>query len=222
MKKEKTLLLTGFEPFGSESVNPSQMLLEDMPEAIGSLKIIRVLLPVSFEKARTLLEKTLEAQKPDALLCMGQAAGRTCLSLEKSAVNWMDASIPDNDGMQPKGKSIMANKPDGLFASLPLASMIDACKKAGIPAALSLSAGTYVCNTVMYTALTWARRQKKQPVPAGFLHLPLLVQQAARQNNPAPSMSLADMKTGLCAMLSALSKAMETESKAHLKQSESD
>ena len=194
------ILVTGFEPFGGEAVNPSQLVLRALPRRIGEAELLPLTLPVSFARAGELALAAVAAEKPGAVLALGQAGGRAGLTLERIAVNLADARIPDNDGCQPREEPLCPGGPDGLFASLPLGRLLEAIREAGLPASLSLSAGTFVCNALLYRL-----RHGAPEVPAGFLHLPWLHEQAAARPGQ-PSLSLGDMTAGVTAALAALAK----------------
>lgn len=182
------ILVTGFEPFGGESRNPSREIVEGLPDHLGGAELIKLILPVARGKASTILSEAVEKYLPDVVLSIGQAGGRSCITVERIAVNLEDYSIPDNDGNQPREEPVVPGGPDGYFSKLPVKTIVDAIRKAGIPAEQSLSAGTFVCNHVMYTAghLLAAKRPEAK---FGFLHVPFLPEQAAAMQG-RPSMSL--------------------------------
>jgi pyroglutamyl-peptidase len=190
------VLLTGFEPFGGESTNPSwQAVAQLHGRRIGGHRVIAVQLPTAFEGAGRMLRAALRAHAPRAVIAVGQAGGRAEISLERVAINLIDARIPDNTGAQPIDEPVIAGAPDAYFATLPLKAALQALRGEGIPAAISYSAGTYVCNQVFY-ALMHALRNRPQ-VPAGFVHVPYLPEQAARQPRAAASMGLETIVAGL-------------------------
>ena len=174
------ILLTAFEPFGGEPVNPAEEILRRI-EAPAGAELQKLLLPTAFREAGALLAETLRRERPDALLSLGQAAGRAALSLERIGVNLMDASIP-------------------------VKKLAAAIREAGVEAAVSNSAGTFVCNSVLYTALHLAAAELPA-LRAGFLHVPALPEQAARMKPGTPSLPLADMLRGVEAALAALAAA---------------
>ena len=197
------VLISAFEPFGGEAINPSSLILNQLPNSLGSLELIKVLLPVTFNGASQLLAQAIDAHQPDAVLSLGQAGGRPTLTIEKIGINLDEAPIPDNDGQQPRNERIAADHPDGYFTTLPVENMLAACHQAKVPCQLSYSAGTYVCNHVMFSAL--AHIQKKQlPTRAGFVHIPYLPEQVLDKVNQ-PSMVLSLMIEGIKAMLLSLS-----------------
>lgn len=199
-RPEPTLLLTGFEPFGGEIDNPAMALLPHFSRRrIAGHRIETHLLPVSFAAALASLETALQHTAPRLVLGIGQAGGRARLSLERVALNLIDARIPDNDGVQPFDAPVIAGAPAAHFASLPLKAMLAALQSHGIPAELSLTAGTFVCNAVFF-ALCHRALELTPPPRVGFLHVPFLPSQAAHHPG-APSMSLETMRTGLEALL---------------------
>lgn len=188
------LLLTGFEPFGGEQQNPSMALVRSLEgESIGGLRIVTAVLPCSFGRAPAALNAALEQSSPALVLAMGQAGGRSELSLERVAINLMDARIADNDGAQPVDQPVDPRGPAAYFSTLPIKAMMVASRSAGVPAAVSHSAGTFVCNQVFYIL---QHRLARQRVASGFMHLPWLPEQATAHPG-APSMPLATMAHGL-------------------------
>lgn len=165
------LLLTAFEPFGGEARNASRDALALLPEEIAGVRIARRVLPVVFGGAAEALRRAVEEETPDAVLCLGQAAGRAALTPERAAINLRDARIPDNAGRQPVDEPIVPDGPAAYFATLPVKAMVGAIRAAGLPAELSNTAGTFVCNEVMYALLHLLAR-RYPGVRGGFLHLP--------------------------------------------------
>jgi pyroglutamyl-peptidase len=147
------LLLTGFEPFGGENRNPSAEIVTGIPAQIGDAEIIKLILPVVRGLASSTVQEAVENFHPDVILSIGQAGGRASISVERVAVNLDDYRIPDNGGNQPVDEPIVPGGPDAYFCTLPIKEMVEAVQRAGIPAAQSLSAGTFVCNHVMYVTL---------------------------------------------------------------------
>ena len=193
-------LVTGFEPFGGEPVNPAIEAVHRLPQRLGSVEIHTAVLPAVFGRAIDALEDAIVARDPDIALCVGQAGGRTALSLERIAINVDDARIPDNAGQQPIDRPIVPGGPAAYFATLPIKAATAALRQAGLPAMVSNTAGTFVCNHVFYGLmhLTASRRLRLR---GGFLHVPYLPSQAARQQG-APSMALDDIARGIEIVLS--------------------
>ncbi|MDI9498792.1 MAG: pyroglutamyl-peptidase I [Bacillota bacterium] len=195
------VLVTGFEAFGGVEGNPSGEVLDLLPDMLGPIQIVKQVLPVVFVDAGWQIAAALTEELPDLVLCLGLKSGATALELERIAINLDDAYMPDNAGDQPRERPILADGPDGIFSPLPLTRMQKAIRAAGVPAQLSNSAGTYVCNHVFYVALMTAR-ELAPPPPVGFIHLPLTPQQALLRHD-RPSLALEDMRRGLVAALAA-------------------
>ena len=191
----KTLLITGFEPFDGQSVNPSWEAVDRLPEQIGEWNIYKLRIPVEYELApRRVLEKARELQA-DAVISVGQAGGRNAVTPEVIGINLREAAITDNAGRLCKGEPIDAQGPDGIFSTLPVREMAAAIGEKGIQAKLSYSAGAYVCNDVLYTLL---RHFEGTAVRAGFIHVPFLPGQGE------PNMALEDIVTALTAAIEIL------------------
>jgi pyroglutamyl-peptidase len=200
----RVILLTGFAPFGGERTNPSWEVASSLDgQEIGSAKIYALELPVSCRRASKIVTDAIARIKPAAVLGLGQAGGRLSLSIEKVAVNLANERASRECDSGANAKPVVANGPDAYFARLPIAPMLKAIARAGIPAALSLSAGVYVCNTVMYSVLHALRSRPN--VPAGFIHLPYTAAQAAR-HRAAASMSVDLMTAGVEIALGVLTR----------------
>jgi pyroglutamyl-peptidase len=188
-------LVTGFEPFGGEPVNPALEALRLLPARLGVLEVATRVMPAVFGRSLDALEDALGAIIPDIVLCVGLAGGRAALSLERVAINIDDARIPDNSGQQPIDVPVVAGGPAAYFATLPLRAAVAALRDAGLPATLSNSAGTFVCNHLFYGLMHLAAT-RRPGLRGGFLHVPYLSSQAAHQDG-APSMALADIVRGI-------------------------
>jgi pyroglutamyl-peptidase len=188
-------LVTGFEPFGGEPINPALEALGQLPPRLGALAIETRMLPAVFGQALDALEEAVRATTPDIVLCVGLAGGRAALSLERVAINIDDARIPDNKGRQPIDLPVVAGGPSAYFATLPVKAAVAALREAGLPAIVSNSAGTFVCNHVFYGLMHLAA-SRRLGLRGGFLHVPFLPSQAARQEG-APSMALDDIVRGI-------------------------
>jgi pyroglutamyl-peptidase len=191
-------LVTGFEPFDNDTVNPSSAALVQLPQRIGALEVKTQVLPCVFGQALAVLREAVVAAKPDIVLCVGLAGGRAELSLERVAINVDDARIPDNDGNRPIDTPVIADGPPAYFSGLPIKAAVAELRRAGLPAAVSNSAGTFVCNHIFYGVMHLAAEGEFR---AGFLHVPYLPEQAARHPG-APSMALADIARGIEIILS--------------------
>ncbi len=196
--------LSGFEPFGERARNPSQevvrRLLRRPPRRA---RVEGLVLPVDAVQAVPLLLEAVDRLRPEAVVCLGEAPGRPAISLEQVAVNLLEFPIPDHAGHKPQGEPVVPGGPAAYFATLPLKEMQAAMRRAGVPTVLSLSAGSYLCNQVMY-ALLHHLAQSGRTVPAGFIHLPSLPAEEAARDRPGPSMDLVLATRGVRAGLEAL------------------
>lgn len=193
----KTLLLTGFEPFGNDRVNPSWEAVKAAADKIGDYEIRKLLLPVVFGKAAEKAIAEAAAIKADAVLSVGLAGSRKAMTPEMLGMNLMVARIPDNEGQTPMDVPCVEGAPDGLFSTLPVRKMAEAIAAAGVPAQVSYSAGAYVCNDTLYRLL---EHFKGSSVKAGFIHLPYLPEQTP----DGSGMPLEDMVKGLTAAIEAM------------------
>ena len=194
------VLLTGFEPFGGEAVNPSQEIVRALDGAtIAAHRVVGSVLPVSFAATLPMLEHLVERHRPALVLALGQAGGRSEISLERVAVNFIDARIADNDGLQPIDVPVVAGAPAAYFTSLPAKAIVAQLRARGIPAAPSLSAGSFVCNQVFF-AIAHLLAARLPQARGGFVHVPWLPQQAAQQPGQ-PSMALETMIEGVRATI---------------------
>lgn len=193
-------LLTAFEPFGGEAVNASLEAVSRVPGSIGDLEIVTAVLPTSFARSLAVLEAAILRAEPDLVLCVGQARSRAALCVERVAINLQDARIADNDGAQPIDSPVISDGPPAYFATLPVKAMTAALIAAQLPAELSNSAGTFVCNHVFYGLMHLGMQHRAagagRPWRGGVLHVPRLPEQAAREPG-MPSMALDDIVRGL-------------------------
>ena len=189
------ILLTGFDPFGGESINPSWEAVRRLDgKRIGGHRVVARQLPTEFAGSLDLLKAAVREIAPVILLGVGQAGGRTQLSIERVAINVQDARIADNAGAQPVDEPVIADGPAAYFSTLPIKAMLAALHAKGLPAEISQTAGTYVCNHIAYAMLHLAA--KRRGMRAGFIHIPYLPEQAARLRGAA-SMAQADVLQGL-------------------------
>ncbi|MBE6942853.1 MAG: pyroglutamyl-peptidase I [Ruminococcaceae bacterium] len=186
----KKLLITGFDPFGGETTNPSWDAVCQLPSKIGGYQLTKLRIPVVFGKAAEAVMHTASEIHPDAILCIGQAGGRSAITPELVGINLRHASIPDNDGNQPQDEPILADGKTAYFSTLPVRKIAEALNGAGISAQVSYSAGAYVCNDVLYTLLA---ALEGSTTKVGFIHVPYSASQ-----QKAPAMELADIVKGLC------------------------
>ena len=191
----KKLLVTGFDPFGGESVNPAREAVLRLPDAVGGYEITKLEIPTVFGLAAETVLQAAEELCPHVILCVGQAGGRAAVTPEVVAINLREASIPDNAGNIPVNTPVIENAPAAYFATLPVRDMVQAVKEKGIPCTLSYSAGTFVCNDLLYTLL---HRYRDTDVQVGFVHIPYLPEQAREGK---PSMELDTVVEALTAMI---------------------
>lgn len=198
------IIVTGFDPFGGETVNPAYEAVKLLPDRIGDKELIKIEIPTAYQGGVKALEEAIERYQPDAVLSIGQAGGAACIRVERVAVNLAEARIPDNEGYQPVDKSLREDGENAYFSTLPVKKMQQAIVQAGYPSVLSYSAGTYVCNAVMYNALYLA--QKRYPsMKAGFIHVPYAPQQAIGKSTDTPSMPVTAIAECLQAAIEAIS-----------------
>jgi len=189
------VLVTGFEPFGGERVNPSIEAVKRLSDKIAGADIIKFEIPTVFNKSIRKLEKILEDEKPDITICVGQAGGRNRISVERVAINISDGRIPDNEGYQPVDEIIFEDGDTAYFARLPIKKIIKELNDRNIPAEVSNTAGTYVCNHLMY-GLLYNINKKYPNMMGGFIHIPFLPEQVIDKPN-MPCMSLDLIVEGL-------------------------
>ena len=189
------LLLTAFSPFGGEKINPSLEAVKLVKDKILETDIIKLEVPTVFGKSIKIVADRIEKEKPDYVLCIGQAGGRYGITPERVAINIDDARIPDNEGNQPIDIPIFADGEPAYFSNLPVKAMVEEIRKEGLPASLSNSAGTYVCNHLMYGVL-YTLSKKFKEVKGGFIHVPFVPEQTVDKPDK-PSMSLTDIVRGL-------------------------
>jgi pyroglutamyl-peptidase len=185
----KKLLITGFDPFGGEKINPSWEAVKRLPDRLGDYELTKLEIPTVFGKALEMVLDVANDLRPDVILCIGQAGGRNAITPELVGINLRHGEIPDNKGIQPKDQPILVHGESGLFSTLPVRKMAQAVEKAGIPAKVSYSAGAYVCNDVLYTLLAHYQGSKTR---VGFIHIPY----ASTQENE-PCLPLEQITRGL-------------------------
>ena len=169
------VLLTGFEPFNNARLNPSeQLVIQVKPDAVPGAHILTAVLPVTYSHAASHLLALVNEHKPDVVICFGQAEGRTSITPERFAVNLNDASIADNAGHIRIDSPIKPGSELALESTLPVKELVSALRAEGIPASLSLSAGTFVCNHIFYELQA---ALKGTATLSGFVHVPLMTQQ---------------------------------------------
>ncbi len=197
MSKTK-VLVSGFEPFGGASLNPSQLLIERLKaEDISGVELHTIVLPVEFDRAAEILLAEIKKVSPAIVISFGQAEGRSAITPEKIAVNLDSARIPDNAGDQRKDQKISTNGADGYFSTLPVEKILDSLREIGVAGSLSLSAGTFVCNHIFYRL---QHELLETGIKSGFVHLPLIPEQSPEFPNQ-PTMPLDEMVKGAKAVI---------------------
>ncbi len=199
------ILVTGFTTFGEHVINPSQLLVESLPDQYQGNTLIKSILPVDHQQAPMMLINLLQEHQPDAVISFGLASGRAKIALERVALNLMDFSMADNSGVTIENKPIVEQGPAAYFSTLPIHAMLAAVNQAGIPAELSLTAGAYLCNQVFYFLMHKIASQNLK-VQAGFVHLPALPEQAASSNKSIPTMSLENIRKAAYLMVAELTQ----------------
>jgi pyroglutamyl-peptidase len=192
----RKVLLTGFEPFGNATSNPSGEIVRQ----ISGDNIVTAILPVAYAQSAERLLSLIEEHKPDVVICLGQAEGRTAITPERIAINLDDARLADNQGVLRNEVKILEDGPAAYFSTLPVNEIVAAIKAQGIPAAVSLSAGAFLCNHVFYVA---QNKFAGSDVRSGFVHVPLMDSQAAEFPG-LPTMPLDQMVLAVRAMIDAV------------------
>ena len=198
------ILITGFDPFGGEPVNPALEAVKLMKDEIAGAKIIKLEIPTVFRKSVEKIYEMMKAEQPDVVLSIGQAGGRFGVTPERVAINVDDARIKDNEGNQPVDTPIFTDGEAAYFSNLPVKAMVEAIKNKGLPSTLSNSAGTFVCNHVMYGVLYYIHKEFPN-VRGGFIHVPFITDQVVTKPNVA-SMALADITEALESAVEAIVK----------------
>ncbi|MCL2617949.1 MAG: pyroglutamyl-peptidase I [Defluviitaleaceae bacterium] len=196
------ILIAGFAPFGGESVNPSYEAVKLLPDIIAGCRVVKLELPCVFYESLSVLEDSVRAHSPRIVLCVGQAGGRNAVTPERVAINIMDARIPDNTGSQPHDAPIFPGGPNAYFATVPIRAMVEAIHASGIPSYVSNTAGTFVCNHVMYGLLHMlATLPEFEGIRGGFVHVPYSTEQVDGKPD-TPSLSQKHITQGLhaCAL----------------------
>ncbi|MDU1829336.1 pyroglutamyl-peptidase I [Anaerococcus sp.] len=202
------ILVTGFDPFEGEPTNPAIESVKRIDNEIEGAEIIKLEIPTVFQKSADVVEAKIREINPDVVLSVGQAGGRYGITVERVAINQDDARIEDNEGNQPIDTAIREDGAPAYFATLPIKAMVEEIKKENIPASISNTAGTFVCNHIMYQDLYLA--EKYGNIRAGFIHVPYLTEQVVDKKDTA-SMSLEDIVRGLNAAIRAIVKYSDKE-----------
>ena len=199
------ILVTGFDPFGGETVNPSWMAVEKLTDTVPGAEIIKRSLPVVWFKALDLLESYIEERKPDVVVMCGQAGGADSMRIERVGINLCEARIADNEGLHLVGDPILKDGPNAYFSTFPYRAMFAAVEEAGIAVKHSFSAGAYLCNHVLYGALHLAET-KYHDMKAGFIHVPFLPEQVVDKPANTPSMPLETIAQAIQIMIETIAK----------------
>ncbi|MFD1421802.1 pyroglutamyl-peptidase I [Lactiplantibacillus songbeiensis] len=196
------ILVTGFDPFGDDQINPAIETVKRLPDQIAGAAIVKLEIPTIFDRCAEVVHAAIIKEQPDYVLDVGQAGGRYALTPERVAINFDDGRIADNAGFQPLNRPIHADGEAAYFTQLPVKAMAKAIRAVGLPSVVSTTAGTYVCNHIMYQ-VQYMRAKEFPNLKAGFIHIPFLPDQVtARPNTPA--LSLADDVRGLTAAIEAI------------------
>lgn len=201
------ILITGFDPFGGEAINPALEAVKKLPDTVGEAEIIKLEIPTVFNKSLEKIEEVIKEHNPDVVVSIGQAGGRFGITPERVAINVDDARIEDNEGKQPVDIPVFADGDNAYFTNLPVKAMVAEMVKAGIPASLSNTAGTFVCNHVMYGVLYMINKRYPH-MKGGFIHVPYIPGQVVAKPN-MPSMSVEDITKGLEICLRTISEVEE-------------
>lgn len=191
----KRLLITGFDAFGEQDVNPSWLAVQALPDQVGDFELCKLQIPTIFGTAAKAVLEAAEALQPHVILCVGQAGGRAAVTPERIAVNIRDARIPDNAGNQPAGEAVAPNGPAAYFTTVPVKEMAQAIRDARIPGTVSNSAGAFVCNDVLYSLL---HHYAGTDTRVGFIHVPYIPRQGS------PSLPLEQTAAALKAAIQVL------------------
>lgn len=190
------VLITGFDPFGGESVNPAYEAVKLLPEMVAGAEVIKMEIPTVYHKAGEAVEEGIKKYQPDVVICVGQAGGRSSITIEKVAINLAEARIPDNDGKQPMDQPLRQDGENAYFTNLPCKAIVKEIRDAGIPAHISYTAGTFVCNDVMYSLL-YMIDKKYNHIRGGFIHVPYAMSQVVEKPVGTCAMSLETIAKGL-------------------------
>ena len=201
------LLLTAFDPFGGDKVNPALEAVMLVSEKVGNVEVVKLEVPTVFRKSIATVAAAIAKEKPDAVLCIGQAGGRYDITPERVAINLDDAR---NEGNQPIDLPIYEDGAPAYFSDLPIKAMVQHIREAGLPASVSNTAGTFVCNHLMYGVL-YTLAKEYPGVRGGFMHVPFIPEQVVGRPAPAPSMNLKDIAHGIEAAIAAIGEYEEED-----------
>ena len=198
------VLITGFDPFGGESINPAWEAVKAMENTIDGIEVIKLQIPTVFRKSAEKLFAGIDEHKPDVVICVGQAGGRYDMSVERVAINMDDGRIPDNEGYQPIDTPVYEDGENAYFATLPIKGIVEEIKSAKIPASVSNTAGTYVCNHIMYSLLYYISKNNLN-IKGGFIHVPYITEQVVDKKS-MPYMEVSTITKALESAVKALNK----------------
>ena len=205
------ILVTGFDPFGGEKINPSYEAVKGLPDRIGDAEIIKMEIPTVMGKSIETLSEKIEEIWPDAVVSVGQAGGANAIRVERIAVNLDDYRIPDNDGNQPVDMPVYVGGPNAYFSTLPIKAIRDALVDKGIAAEISNSAGLFVCNHVFYSVRHLCEtKYAGKGIISGFIHVPFIPDQT-KDKPDVPAMELDDIVNGLTAALEVIAKSIKVK-----------
>lgn len=202
------ILVTGFDPFGGEKINPALETIKRLPDTILGAQIIKLEIPTVVGKSLAKIKEAVEKENPDAVLSIGQAGGRSEITVERVGINIDDCRIPDNEGNQPIDEPVVKGGPAAYFVTVPIKAIVENIKAHNIPASISNTAGTFICNHVCYGVahLAAQRTAAGKPMKSGFIHIPFLPEQAIGKPALTPSMSLETIVSGITHALEAIVK----------------
>ena len=200
------ILVTGFDPFGGEKINPALETIKRLPDTILGAQIIKLEIPTVVGKSLAKIKEAVEKENPDAVLSIGQAGGRSEITVERVGINIDDCRIPDNEGNQPIDEPVIKGGPAAYFVTVPIKAIVENIKAHNIPASISNTAGTFICNHVCYGVahLAAARTAAGKPMKSGFIHIPFLPEQVIGKPALTPSMSLETIVSGITHALEAI------------------
>ena len=200
------ILVTGFDPFGGEKINPALETIKRLPDTILGAQIIKLEIPTVVGKSLAKIKETVEKENPDAVLSIGQAGGRSEITVERIGINIDDCRIPDNEGNQPIDEPVVKGGPAAYFVTVPIKAIVENIKAHNIPASISNTAGTFICNHVCYGVahLAAQRTAAGKPMKSGFIHIPFLPEQVIGKPALTPSMSLETIVSGITHALEAI------------------
>lgn len=200
------ILVTGFDPFGGEKINPALETIKRLPDTILGAQIIKLEIPTVVGKSLAKITEAVEKENPNVVLSIGQAGGRSEITVERVGINIDDCRIPDNEGNQPIDEPVIKGGPAAYFVTVPIKAIVENIKAHNIPASISNTAGTFICNHVCYGVahLAAARTAAGKPMKSGFIHIPFLPEQVIGKPALTPSMSLETIVSGITHALEAI------------------